>query len=141
VEPTGAVTVHLDTSVLVDALTGPRDSLASVERTVAAGHVLAISTLVLYEWFRGPRTDDELADQEALLPAAASREFGPSEAAAAARMYRGLKRARGRDMDIAIAACAMEHGARLWTLNPDDFRDLPGLELYQPARPGHRPER
>jgi predicted nucleic acid-binding protein len=138
-ESSRAMTIHLDTSVLVDALTGTRESLAPLERTVAAGHVLATSALVLYEWLRGPRTDDELADQEALLPAAAAREFGPSEAATAARLYRSLKRARGRDMDIAIAACAIEHGARLWTLNPDDVRDLPGLELYDPARTGHRP--
>ncbi len=128
--------IHLDTSVLVDALTGTRTSLAALERAVAAGHVLATSTLVLYEWLRGPRTDDELADQEALLPADSVRHFGPSEAATAARMYRSLKRARGRDMDIAVAACAIEHGARLWTLNPDDFRDLPGLELYDPVPPG-----
>jgi len=133
-ESPGPVTVHLDTSVLVDALSGRRDSLPLLERTIAAGHVLGASTLVLYEWFRGPRTEDELADQEAVLPAAVAREFGPAEAARAARMYRSLKRARGRDMDIAIAACAVEHRARLWTLNPDDFRDLPGLELYEPAR-------
>jgi predicted nucleic acid-binding protein len=126
--------IHLDTSVLVDALTGSRRSLALLERAVAAGHVIAASTLVMYEWQRGPRTDDELADQEALLPAASAREFGPSEAGTAARVYRTLKRARGRDMDIAIAACAIEHGARLWTLNPDDFVDLPGLSLYEPAR-------
>lgn len=125
------MTVHLDTSVLVDALTGPRESLAALERTVAAGHVIAMSTLALYEWRRGPRTEEELADQEALLPAAEARGFGPSEAAAAARLYRQLSRARGRDMDIAIAACAIEHGASLWTLNPDDFRDLPGLRLYE----------
>jgi len=131
------MTIHLDTSVLVDALTGTRESFAVLERTVAAGHVLATSTLVLYEWLRGPRTEDELADQGALLPAAAARAFGPSEAATAARMYRSLKRARGRDMDIAIAACAIEHGARLWTLNPDDFHDLPGLELYDPPRADH----
>ena len=62
------------------------------------------------------------------------REFGPAEAARAARMYRSLKRAGGRDMNIAIAACAIEHCARFWTLNPDDFVDLPGLELYDPAR-------
>lgn len=37
-----------------------------------------------------------------------------------------------RDMDIAIAACAIEQRARLWTLNPNDFRDLPGLDLYEP---------
>jgi predicted nucleic acid-binding protein len=132
------VTVHLDTSVLVDALTGRRVSLAQLERTVAAGHVLGTTTLVLYEWLRGPRTDDELADQEAVLPAAAAREFGPAEAARAARMYRSVKRARGRDLDIAIAACAIEHRARFWTLNPDDFRDLPGLELYEPSRPARR---
>ena len=135
------MTIHLDTSVLVDALTGPRHSLAPLERTIAAGHVLAASTLVLYEWLRGPRTDDELADQEALLPAATAREFGASEAARAARMYRSLNRARGRDMDIAIAACAIEHGARLWTLNPDDFRDLAGLELYDAPHPARRPAR
>jgi predicted nucleic acid-binding protein len=132
-EPPGSMTIHLDTSVLVDALTGTRRSFTPLERTIAAGHVIAASGLVLYEWLRGPRSEDELADQEALLPAAGAHAFGPSEAATAARLYRSLKRARGRDMDIAIAACAIEHGARLWTLNPDDFRDMPGLRLYEPA--------
>jgi predicted nucleic acid-binding protein len=126
------VRVHLDTSVLVDALTGPRRSYAGLERTVAAGHVLAVTSLALYEWLRGPRTSQELGDQEALLPAADARPFGPAEADRAARLYRTLKRARGRDMDIAIAACAIEHDARLWTLNPDDFRDMPQLTLYAP---------
>jgi predicted nucleic acid-binding protein len=126
------MTIHLDTSVLVDALTGSRESVGPLERAVAAGHVIAMSTLVFYEWRRGPRTEEELADQEALLPAADTRVFGPSEAAAAASLYRRLSRARGRDMDVAIAACAIAHGARLWTLNPDDFRDMPGLQLYAP---------
>lgn len=126
------MTIQLDTSVLVDALTGPRRSFAPLERAVAAGHVLGMSALVLYEWRRGPRVPDELADQELLLPAAEARAFGPAEAARAAEVYRATKRARGRDMDIAIAACAIEQRARLWTLNPNDFRDLPGLQLYEP---------
>lgn len=126
------MTVHLDTSVLVDALTGPRRSSRALERTVAHGHVLAISTLVLYEWRRGPRAPEEIEDQEALLPAALARTFGPAEAERAAALYRSLKRPRGRDMDLAIAACALEHRARLWTLNPSDFTDIPELELYQP---------
>ena len=125
--------VHLDTSVLVDALTGERRSLPALERTVANGHVIAASALVQYEWLRGPRTPQELEDQELLLPATEAREFGPAEAARAADLYRAVHRARGRDMDIVIAACALEHGARLWTLNPDDFRDMPGLTLYTPA--------
>lgn len=124
------MTIHLDTSVLVDALTGPRRSLDRLERTVSAGHVIGLSTLVLYEWRRGPRTGDEITHQEWLMPSAHARGFGEFEAATAAEMYRSLKTARGRDMDIAIAACAVTHGARLWTLNPSDFRDLPGVELY-----------
>lgn len=124
------MTIHLDTSVLVEALTGPRRSLLALERAIVRGHVLALSALVLYEWHRGPRTDAELADQEALLPAADAREFGPAEAARAASLYRRVKRPRGRDMDLAIAACAIEHGARLWTLNTEDFDDIPDLLLY-----------
>jgi predicted nucleic acid-binding protein len=94
---------------------------------------MATSALALYEWLRGPRTPEELDDQEALIPSADARGFGPAEAARAAALYRTVKRARGRDMDIAIAACALEHGAHVWTLNPDDFKDMPGLKLYVPV--------
>lgn len=125
------MTVHLDTSVLVDALTGSRRSSAALERTIARGHVIAISALVLYEWLRGPRAPEELADQDALLPGAEARAFGTAEAARAAALYRSLKRPRGRDMDLAIAACALEQRASLWTLNPSDFTDIPGLDLYE----------
>jgi predicted nucleic acid-binding protein len=31
-----------------------------------------------------------------------------------------------------VAACAIEHGASLWTLNLGDFKDIPGLKLYHP---------
>ena len=37
--------------------------------------------------------------------------------------------ARGREIDLAIAACALDDGAAIWTLNPGDFRDVPGLRL------------
>jgi len=41
--------------------------------------------------------------------------------------------ARGREVDLAMASCAICGDARLWTLNVDDFDDVPGLELYRPA--------
>jgi predicted nucleic acid-binding protein len=131
--------IVLDTSVLVDALTGPRRSGVALVEVVRRGERLGLSSLVLYEWLRGPRRDAEVADQEALLPAAAALAFGASEALIAARLYRALPRARDRERDLAIAAVAMAHEASLWTLNRADFADIPGLELYDPLGPGASP--
>src|SRR5437667_93346 len=63
--------IHLDTSVLVDALTGPRRSSGALRKTIERGERLALSTLVLYEWRRGARLPEELAAQEPSAPAAA----------------------------------------------------------------------
>ena len=121
--------VHLDTSALIDALTGPRRSLDDLVRLVDEGHRLTLSTIVLYEWWRGPRTGTELATQQELFPPEAAASFGVEEASLAARLYRSVPRARGREVDLAIAACAIANGAAFWTLNPADFRDVPNLRL------------
>jgi len=123
--------VHLDTSALVDALTGPRRSAGTLRRIVEQGDRVQLSSFVLYEWLRGPRSPAELADQELLFPRNDAIPFTADEAAAAARLYAAVRRARGREIDLAIAACAITHGASLWTLNPDDFADVPGLNLYR----------
>jgi predicted nucleic acid-binding protein len=125
------MTIHLDTSALVDALTGPRASLDELIRLTTEGHRLALSALVLYEWLRGPRSRPELVVQEELFPRAAAVPFGSAEADAAAGLYGRVTRARGREIDLAIAACAITDGASLWTLNRDDFRDIPGLRLIE----------
>ena len=93
---------------------------------------MSLSTLVLYEWLRGPRTRAEIVDQESLFPADIAAPFDAAEALIAARLYHDMPRARQRELDLGIAACALAQGARLWTLNPADFRDVPGLLLYEP---------
>jgi predicted nucleic acid-binding protein len=123
------MTVHVDTSALVDALTGPRRSLDTLIRLTDDGHRAAVSAVVLYEWLRGPRSRADLAAQEDLFPSEEAVAFGSAEAALAARLYSQLRRPRGREVDIAIAASALAAGASLWTLNQDDFRDIPGLRL------------
>ena len=123
--------IVLDTSVLIDALSGPRRSAGALRRAIQAGERLLLPSLVLYEWLRGPRLPQELAAQEALFPSAVALAFGPAEAARAAQLYVTLPRARGREIDLAIAACALTLDARLWTRNPRDFRDLPDLQLYE----------
>jgi predicted nucleic acid-binding protein len=128
--------IHLDTSVLIDALTGPRRSAAALRALIQAGERISFSALVLYEWRRGPRRPEELHVQEMLFPGEDAAMFGPREAALAAALYQKIRRPRGREIDLAIAACAVVQGAALWTLNPTDFSDVPGLLLLDgpPAR-------
>ena len=125
--------ILLDTSVLIDALTGGRRLAPALRRTIESGERVAIPSLVLYEWQRGPRRPEELAAQEALWPSEAAIAFGPDEAATAANLYRSTRGARGREIDLAIAACAIRWNAALWTLNVKDFRDVQGLTLFATA--------
>jgi predicted nucleic acid-binding protein len=121
--------IHLDTALLVKALTGERTEAAALRERVRDGIRLGLCTIVLYEWWRGPRTQEELADQELLFPARAAASFGIREAAIAADLYVRLKNPPRREIDIAIAACAIAQGASLWTLNRRDFQDIPGLDV------------
>ena len=125
------MTVHVDTSALVDALTGPRRSLDKLIELTDQGHRLAISSLVLSEWLRGPRTKADLNAQEALFPSETAVPFGAVEAALAAKLSAQVPRAEARTLDLAIAACALAHGAAILTLVPADFRDIPGLRLVE----------
>ena len=122
--------IHLDTSVLIAAFTGPRRSLPALRRVTEAGEVTTFSTLVMYEWLRGPRSEAERAAVADFFASDLLASFGMREAETAAALYRQVKSARQRLADLAIAACAIEHGAKLWTLNAKDFADIPGLSLY-----------
>jgi len=124
--------ILLDTSVLIDALTGPRRSAAALRAAIEQGERIQLPTLVLFEWLRGDRLHAELEAQEALFPREAGVAFGAEEAARAAELYRDVKRPRGREIDLAIAACALCADAELWTLHVDDFADVPGLRVRRP---------
>ena len=93
---------------------------------------MGIPSLVLFEWRRGPRKPPELALQEALFPSDEVIPFGPAAAIQAAELYRSVGRSRPREVDLAIAACAITLGAELWTQNLSDFIDIPGLRTYTP---------
>ena len=124
--------IVLDTSVLIDALTGPKRSAPALRRAIESGERLLVPTLVLYEWLRGPRHRRELAAQEALFPRESAMPFGQEEAALAATFYGKVARRPGREIDLAIAASALTQRARLWTLNVADFADIPDLEVSLP---------
>ena len=121
----------LDTSVLVEAVSKAADSPvpARLRRFIAGGERLAVPSLVFYEFLRGPRRPEEIAFQNALFPLERALPYGSVEAELSAKLYRSLPRARGREVDLAIASCAIAHGAALWTLNVRDFADIPGLRV------------
>ena len=121
--------IVVDTSALIDSLTGPKRSAPRLRELIEEGERLVLPSLVLYEWLRGPRLDEELAAQEALFPSESALPFGPAEAAEASSLYGRTPRPRGREIDLAIAAHAILEDAALWTLNPKDFEDIPALEL------------
>ena len=81
-------------------------------------------------WLRGPRIEGEKEAVEAFVASDMVTVFGRGEAVRAAGMDRRVKGARQRQADIAIAACAVEAGAALWTLNRSDFADIPELTLF-----------
>ncbi len=123
------MTVHVDTSVLIEEFAQPGQ--ARLRTAVREGHRLTMCTVALYEWLRRTRSSAEIDLQRAFFPEAMLAAFGVETARVAARVYRSLKRGRSREIDIAIAAAAIEHDAWLWTLNPEDFEDIPGLTLYR----------
>lgn len=123
--------ILVDTSALVRSLTGPRDALPRLEELITAGERLRLTSLALYEWRRGPRTPEELAYQEELFPSEEALPFDSAAALRAADLFRALGRPRRRQFDLAIAATALTTGARLWTLNVEDFADIPELVLVE----------
>jgi predicted nucleic acid-binding protein len=124
------VIVHLDTSVLVTTLADPVN-VRRLHTVAERGDRPAISSMVLFEWLRGPRLPAQLHVVDALFPEHSIVTFSPPAARVAAGIYAAVRRPRSREADIVIAACAIEHGAALWTLNPSDFEDIPGLTLYR----------
>ena len=122
--------IVLDTSVLVEALGAGGSMRAAFRDSIAAGQRMVLPSLVLYEWLRGPRVPAELEVQEAVLPSSHALSFGAHEAAIAADLHRSVRRPRGREVDLAVAACAIAWQGSLWTLNRGDFEDIPGIHLY-----------
>lgn len=121
--------ILLDTSLLIDSLTGPKNSGHLLRRAFDRGERIWLSSIAMYEWLRGPRTPEDLEVQQNLFPSESIVDFTEQDAAIAARLYRALRRPRGREIDLMIAASAIRHDAELWTLNARDFDDIPGLRL------------
>jgi len=121
--------IVLDTSVLIDSLTGPKRSAPRLRATLEQGERLLLPSWSSTSGCAGRGSPKELPAQEALLPSESAIPVSSEQAALSARLYRTVRRPRGREIDIAIAACAITRDAPLWSLNPAGFADIPGQWL------------
>jgi tRNA(fMet)-specific endonuclease VapC len=67
--------------------------------------------------------------------AAAARAFGR----VAVSLRQAGRKPAGRSYDAMIAATAMANGLPIYTANPDDFREIDGLEVVSVVVPRSRP--
>jgi len=129
--------VILDTNIIIDHLRQRNGADTQLLRMTAVVPLaeLAISTISIQELFEGKSSKD-CEKQNALYLVMApftTLPYTTEVARCAGEIARDAKQPI-EFADAAIAATAMVHRAQLYTLNVKHFRDIPGLELYEPLR-------
>lgn len=120
-----------DTSVAISLRDGDPRLLAHQESSGATG---IVSVLTMVELEGGvDRTPSEShvrrAAVQAMYETMSVLAFTRREAELYGQIVRQLGFSRSRVIDRMIAATAISAGLKVATLNPRDFRDIPGLEL------------
>jgi predicted nucleic acid-binding protein len=114
-----ATELLFDTDVFVDHIRGARP-LPNVGA--------AYSLITRCELFAGREREEDAV--RTLLTSLREISIDRAVAERAGRLRRGLTI---RTPDALIAATAIEHGLELVTRNRRDFKDIPGLQLRDPA--------
>ena len=113
--------LHLDTNVLVGALSGGREG-TRVQAWIRRGDTLVMSAVAWAEFMCGPLPEG--AESLARRVITDVVPIGAVTAERAAVLFNAGGRRRGTMMDCLVAACAIEAGAPLATSNVADFRRL-----------------
>jgi len=122
--------IMLDTGVLIDFL-GDRDRAEEAETIIASGKA-AVSSISVYELFRGVEGKKHLVQRNSLLAYLHVIDLTAQIAGKAGKLYTQLKK-KGRlvhNEDILIGASCIYHHIPLFTGNRKHFEDMLGLQLY-----------
>ena len=79
--------IVLDTSVLIDGLTGLKRSAPAIRESLVEGERMLLPALSSMRVAPSPTPGDKLAAQEALFPAKSAIPSGPEEAAVSAGLW------------------------------------------------------
>ncbi|MEA1911461.1 MAG: type II toxin-antitoxin system VapC family toxin [Spirochaetota bacterium] len=122
--------VVLDTDILF-AFLGDLETAAETEKILLAGKG-SISSITVYELFRGVESKKHLKQRRSLLSYLHSIDLTTSIAREAGLLYT-LLRKKGLTVsneDILIAAACIHDNIPLFTGNRKHFESMPGLRLY-----------
>jgi predicted nucleic acid-binding protein len=125
----------LDTGIVVDLV----NRVEATTKRVHGVDSLYLSVVSQVELETGLFMDGELdpvlrARRDAVLERVESLPFTEREVAAYAAIIAAMGFSRRLVVDRMIAATALAHGLTVATLNPRDFRAIPGLSLEDWAR-------
>ena len=125
----------IDSDWLIDYLALLPDAEELLESMFSAGVSLSIISYVeVYEGIESGTNPDAEARFERLLAGTPVVGLSPAIARRCARLRVALrgqgKSVNRRAMDLLIAATALEHALTLVTRNVEDYRDIPGLQIY-----------
>jgi len=128
--------IHLDTNYLIGLLVKGSTQAREVDGWLAAGQIMAASSIAWTEFLNGPVTPLEISRAEAVLQSRIV-PFGQTEAVLAADLFNKTGRRRGSRFDCLIAATAILEQAEVATVNQTDFKVfLPhGLKLAAAPAP------
>ena len=121
--------VHLDTDFLIKAASVAAEEREHLFALLETDTPVGMSAIAWYEFARGPRTPEQIAIASLIIEEDDIVSFDAAAALEAAETFRRLGSPRRRANDIAIGTVAAVCGAVLWTLNPDDFTDVPELDV------------
>jgi predicted nucleic acid-binding protein len=122
---------HVDTDFLIFAVSVRGPERRRLAKLLASESPVEASSIVWYEFARGPRTPEQLAVARELLAEDGIIPFSEQLAEAAADQFRRLGSPRKRAADIAIGVVARSRGAVLLTRNSRDFAGVDGLVIEQ----------
>jgi predicted nucleic acid-binding protein len=124
--------ILLDTGILFDffidgSLAGYTEGILSVGKG-------CVSSITVYELFRGVRNKKHIEQRKKLLAYIHSLELSSAIAVRAGKIYTDLRKSGVTiaNEDILIAATAKHHNMEIFTQNKKHFEKIPGTRLHEP---------
>lgn len=125
--------ILLDTGILFDFFIN--GSFAGFTEEILSEGKGCVSSITVYELFRGVRNKKHLEQRQKLLTYIHTLDLNSAIAMQAGKLYTTLRMSGTTidNEDILIAATAIHHNIEIFTANSKHFEKIEGIRLHQPG--------